>query len=161
MNRFLRLAGILASALEVAAAPPPRPNLVFILADDLGWSDTTLFGQTKFYETPNLQRLASRGMLFRNAYSAHPLCSPTRASILTGLDPGRIGITVPNGHLPQEKLEAELVAKAHPSQKALTPSSATRLSTNYFTLAKALSSPPWLGWSGRPRRLLRSIPCSG
>ena len=138
MTRPLRLVGILAFALSVAAAAPLQPNLVFILADDLGWSDTTLFGQTKFYETPSLQRLAGRGMLFRNAYAAHPLCSPTRASILTGLDPGRIGITVPNGHLPQEKLEAELMAKAHPSQKALTPSSATRLSTNYFTLAKAL-----------------------
>jgi arylsulfatase A-like enzyme len=86
----------------------------------------------------NIQRLASRGMLFRNAYAAHPLCSPTRASILTGLDPGRIGITVPGCHLSQERLEAALVAKAHPSQKVLTPSSATRLSTNYFTLAKAL-----------------------
>ena len=86
---------MLAFALVNAAAAPSRPNVVFILADDLGWSDTTLFGQTKFYETPHIQRLAERGMLFRNAYAAHPLCSPTRASILTGLDPGRIGITVP------------------------------------------------------------------
>jgi arylsulfatase A-like enzyme len=138
MPHLLRCVGLLMCALGVASAAPSRPNLVFILADDLGWSDTTLFGQTKFCETPNLERLADRGMSFRNAYAAHPLCSPTRASILTGLDPGHIGITVPNCHLPAEKLEAALIAKAHPSQKALTPTSATRLSTNYFTLAKAL-----------------------
>jgi len=129
---------MLAFALVNAAAAPSRPNVVFILADDLGWSDTTLFGQTKFCETPNIQRLAERGMLFRNAYAAHPLCSPTRASILTGLDPGRIGITVPGCHLPEERLEAALVAKAQPWHKALTPASVTRLSTNYFTLARAL-----------------------
>ena len=138
MTRSLHFIALLAFALGPATAAPPPPNLVLILADDLGWSDTTLFGQTRFHETPNLERLASRGMLFRNAYSANPLCSPTRASILTGLDPGRIGITVPGCHLPQEKLEAALPAKAHPSQKALTPTSATRLSTNYFTLPRAL-----------------------
>jgi arylsulfatase A-like enzyme len=138
MTRLLRCFALLAFALASAAAAPSRANLVFILADDLGWSDTTLFGQTKFYETPNIQRLAERGMLFRNAYAAHPLCSPTRASILTGLDPARIGITVPGCHLPEERLEAALVDKTQPWHKALTPASATRLSTNYFTLAKAL-----------------------
>ena len=75
-----------------------RPNIVLILADDLGWSDTTLFGTTKFYQTPNIERLASRGMTFTRAYSASPLCSPTRASILTGLSPARHGITSPNCH---------------------------------------------------------------
>jgi arylsulfatase A-like enzyme len=138
MTRLLRCLATLACALTCASAAPSRPNVVFILADDLGWSDTTLFGQTRFCETPQIQRLAERGMLFRNAYAAHPLCSPTRASILTGLDPGRLGITVPGCHLPEERLEAELLAKAHPSQKALTPASATRLSANYFTLARAL-----------------------
>ena len=65
------LLSIMAAALPLAAmagtARNPKPNIVIILADDLGWSDTTLFGQTKFYETPNIERLASRGMLFRNA----------------------------------------------------------------------------------------------
>ena len=57
-----------------------RPNVVFILADDLGWADTTLYGHTKFYKTPNLERLAKRGMTFSRAYSASPLCSPTRSA---------------------------------------------------------------------------------
>jgi arylsulfatase A-like enzyme len=120
------------------AAAPTRPNIVFILADDLGWSDTTLYGKTKFYQTPNLERLAKRGMLFTRAYSASPLCSPTRASILTGQNPARIGITAPNCHLPQVKLEASCQAKAPATHKALPCESATRLNTNYFTLAEAL-----------------------
>lgn len=64
-----------------------QPNVVFILADDLGWADTTLYGHTKFYKTPNIERLAERGMKFTHAYSASPLCSPTRSAILTGLSP--------------------------------------------------------------------------
>ena len=52
----------------VMAATPHQPNLIFILADDLGWADTTLYGHTSLYETPNLERLARRGMLFTRAY---------------------------------------------------------------------------------------------
>ena len=129
---------LLASSAPAFAVAPPPLNLVFILADDLGWSDTTLYGQTKFYETPNLQRLARRGMAFSNAYSANPLCSPTRASILTGLYPGRIGITTPSGHLPEVKLEATLAPRANPTQKARTPVSASRLDVRYETLGKTL-----------------------
>ena len=86
------LAVVLTCALTSASAAD-RPNVVFILADDLGWSDTTLYGTTSFYETPNIERLAQRGMLFTNAYTAHPLCSPTRSSIMTGQDPARTGFT--------------------------------------------------------------------
>jgi hypothetical protein len=132
---FLAVFPVLAAP---AASQPSRPNLLFILADDLGWSDTTLFGTTKFYQTPNLERLAKRGMLFTRAYSASPLSSPTRASILTGQNPARIGITAPNCHLPQVKLEASVQAKAPAQNKALQCESATRLHTNCFTLAKAL-----------------------
>ena len=64
-------------------------NVVFILADDLGWSDVTLYGNTDYYETPNLERLAARGLTFTRAYAASPLCSPTRASIMTGQTPAR------------------------------------------------------------------------
>jgi arylsulfatase A-like enzyme len=67
---------------------PEKPmNVIFILADDLGWSDTTLYGTTKLYRTPNIERLAKQGMTFTWAYSNSPLCSPTRASIQTGQDP--------------------------------------------------------------------------
>ena len=83
------------AAAQTSSRPAPM-NVVFILADDLGWSDTSLFGTTRLYQTPNLERLAKRGMLFSRAYAASPLCSPTRASILTGQNPARIGITAPN-----------------------------------------------------------------
>lgn len=141
----LRLAAALSviSGYAIAAGGPARPhppNIIFILADDLGWSDTTLYEHTRFYETPNIQRLARRGMLFTNAYSANPLCSPTRASILTGLYPGRIGITTPAGHLPEAKLEATLAPRANPTQKARTPVSASRLLTRYDTLAENLKA---------------------
>ena len=76
----------------------PAKNLILILADDLGWADTTLYGKTSLYETPNIERLAKRGMTFSNAYSS-PICSPTRASILTGQNPARHGMTSPAAHL--------------------------------------------------------------
>lgn len=115
-----------------------KPNVIFILADDLGWWDTSLYG-SKFHETPHIDRLAQRGVMFTQAYAANPLCSPTRASILTGLYPGRIGITMPACHLPpEERLEATLQRNAPPTQKALQQVSATRLKHEYFTLAEAL-----------------------
>lgn len=113
-------------------------NVVFILADDLGWADTTLYGHTKYYRTPNLERLARRGMTFTRAYSASPLCSPTRASILTGLSPARTGITTPACHLRQVILEATPGRKAPANSKAISPNTVTRLKTEYYTLAEAL-----------------------
>jgi len=141
MNRFLTcFLGAVACALSVSATTPDRPNLVFILADDLGWSDTTFNQPNAFYETPNIQRLARRGLRFTQAYAANPLCSPTRASILSGLYPARIGITAPVCHLPQVVLEKATVKKAASSAKVLVASSVTRFDTNYFTLAKAFKS---------------------
>jgi arylsulfatase A-like enzyme len=68
------------------------PNIVFILIDDLGWRDLSCYG-SPFYETPNLDRLAGDGMRFTDAYAACPVCSPTRASILTGKYPAAVGVT--------------------------------------------------------------------
>ena len=68
------------------------PNFVFFLVDDLGWADVACFGST-FHETPNIDRLAASGMKFTNAYAASPVCSPTRASIMTGKHPVRVDIT--------------------------------------------------------------------
>ena len=113
-----------------------KPNVVLILADDLGWSDTTLFGTTKLYRTPNIERLAARGMMFTRAYSSSPLCSPTRASILTGLSPARTGITTPNCHLPKINLQATPGTSAGPNQKSIQPESVSRLDTEYYTLAE-------------------------
>ena len=69
-----------------------QPNIIFILIDDLGWRDLTCYG-SEFYETPNLDRLAAEGMIFSDAYAACPVCSPTRASILTGKYPATVGVT--------------------------------------------------------------------
>lgn len=71
---------------------PQRPNVLFILADDLGWTDLGCFGSS-FYETPHLDALAADGVRFNQAYAACPVCSPTRASILTGKYPARMGTT--------------------------------------------------------------------
>ena len=81
--------GLLASS---HAAEAKRPNIVFILIDDLGWADVGCFG-SKYYQTPNIDRLATQGMRFTDAYAACAVCSPTRASIMTGKYPARLHLT--------------------------------------------------------------------
>jgi len=115
-----------------------RPNIVFILADDLGWSDVTLYGTTSFYKTPNLERLAARGLTFNRAYAASPLCSPTRASILTGQTPARHGITSPACHVEEVRMEPSVAEKAAPGNKAIACVSATRLDNALPTLSKLI-----------------------
>lgn len=133
------LAAVVLGRPAAAAPETPRPpNVVFILADDLGWADTTLHGGTSFYETPNVERLAKRGMIFTRAYSASPLCSPTRAAILTGQSPARTGITAPNCHLPAVETRPQPGKQAPPGEPCIMPLSATRLDTSYRTLAEAL-----------------------
>lgn len=127
-------------AAAKTASDKARPNILFILADDLGWSDTTLFGTTDLYKTPNIERLAEQGMTFSRAYSASPLCSPTRSSILTGLNPARTGITAPTCHLKQVILEATPGKKAAPNAKSVPTVSVTRLKTEYHTLAETLQN---------------------
>jgi arylsulfatase A-like enzyme len=87
---FARLAAVTALCGQLLAAE--KPNLIFFLADDLGWADLGCYGST-FYETPNLDRLATQGMRFTDAYAACSVCSPTRASILTGKYPARLHLT--------------------------------------------------------------------
>lgn len=115
-----------------------KPNVVFILADDLGWADTTPYGST-FHETPNVKRLTDRGVRFTNCYAASPLCSPTRSSILTGLYPARTGISAPVCHLPKIQLEKRL-APGNPNQRVLNADSLTRLKVEYVTLAQLFKS---------------------
>jgi len=125
-----------ASAAE-AQTPAPRPNIVFFLVDDMGWMDTTAYG-SRYYDTPNMERLARRGMLFTDAYSASPLCSPTRASIMTGKYPARLGITTPVCHLPPDPNWTQYPASGPPTYKVLCPNSRRFLPLEEYTLAEAL-----------------------
>jgi arylsulfatase A len=97
--RHLRVATALVALIALAAfataAPASRTNIILILADDLGWADLSCYGNT-FNETPNIDRLASQGVRFTQFY-AGPVCSPTRASIQSGQNQARLGITV---HIP-------------------------------------------------------------
>ena len=77
----------------LCAAAATKPNIVFFLADDLGYMDIGANNPGTFYETPNIDRLAKQGMRFTQGYAACPVCSPTRASIMTGKYPPRTGIT--------------------------------------------------------------------
>lgn len=86
------LAASAASGVCHAAARSAAANIIFILTDDLGWAELGCFGN-RFNHTPNLDRLAQDGVRFSSAYAAAPVCSPTRASIMTGLYPVRAGIT--------------------------------------------------------------------
>ncbi|HEY5312718.1 MAG TPA: sulfatase [Pirellulales bacterium] len=85
-------ASLLSCSSAVAAEPARRPNFVFILVDDLGWTDLACMGGD-LYETPHIDRLAREGMRFTNAYSACTVCSPTRAAVLTGKYPARLHVT--------------------------------------------------------------------
>jgi arylsulfatase A-like enzyme len=86
----IALPGCTRTAMQLTA--DHKPNFVFFLIDDLGWMDLGCYG-SKFYETPNIDKLAAESVRFTNAYAACPVCSPTRASIMTGKYPARIDLT--------------------------------------------------------------------
>jgi len=86
----------IAVASEKLRAPKDKPNIIFIMSDDLGWKDVGYMG-AKFFETPNIDKLAADGMNFTQAYSSGPNCSPTRASLMSGLYTPRHNIYTPGG----------------------------------------------------------------
>ena len=108
-----------------------QPNFIFILIDDLGWMDLSCYGSS-FYETPNLDKLASEGMRFTNAYAACPVCSPTRASILTGKYPATLGLTQFIGGNTEGKL--------------IEPPYVDHLSLNEISLASVLKENGYSTW---------------
>jgi arylsulfatase A-like enzyme len=100
-----------------------RPNLLFILADDLGWGDLSCYGRPD-YKTPNLDKLAAQGIKFTNAYSAAPVCTPTRVGFHTGRYPARlpVGLVEPiheRTALSPEKLKATGIPHEHPTVSSL------------------------------------------
>ena len=86
------MTGFVRPSQPVPTAKTDKPNILFILVDDLGWTDIGAFGSS-FYETPNVDALTKKGVKFTNAYAACPVCSPTRASIMTGKYPARMHTT--------------------------------------------------------------------
>jgi arylsulfatase A-like enzyme len=113
-------------------AATPRPNIVFFLADDLGQRDLGCYGSA-FYETPNLDRLAKDGVKFTDAYAACPVCSPTRASIMTGQWPQRTGVT--------DYIGAARTPREWKRNTKLLPAPYTdRLALDAPTLAKAMKA---------------------
>ena len=113
-----------AVALETKA----RPNFLLILCDDLGWADLGCYG-ADLHETPNIDALAASGIRFTHAYSAAPVCSPTRAALMTGLHPARIPITI----------WSEGATKPDQSRKLLPGHSLDHLPQTYETLAEKLN----------------------
>lgn len=108
------------------ATDSPRPNIIFILADDLGWADLPSYGN-RFNKAPNLDRMAREGMRFSDAYAASPVCSPTRASIFSGQYPVRLGL---NDWIP---------GHTRPFEEVLCPVNRTQyLPTEVVTIAGAL-----------------------
>jgi len=91
MRKILIAAGLLALALAPARAADRKPNVVFILADDLGYTDVACYG-SKFYRTPNIDRLAAEGLRLTDGYSCGPNCQPTRAALMSGQYGPRTGV---------------------------------------------------------------------
>lgn len=114
-------------------AAEQKPNIIFILADDLGYMDIGANNPKTFYQTPNIDSLAARGMRFTEGYAACPVCSPTRASIMTGKYPVRTGITDFIGGRRNGKLRAAPNAK-HLALEEVTIAEALRDAgyTNFF-----------------------------
>jgi arylsulfatase A len=87
------MAGLLSVGHATANEPAQRPNIVLIVADDLGWADVGCYG-ADLHETPHLDRLAAGSLRFTNAYAAAPVCTPTRAALMTGKHPARLHMTI-------------------------------------------------------------------
>jgi len=128
--------GPIAAQKDVSAAPSAtlRPNIVIILADDLGWRDLSNEGST-FYESPHIDRIASEGMKFSRGYATCQVCSPSRASILTGKYPTKHGITTWIG---ERSGPAWRNAGRHDSH--LPPAYEHNLRADEITLAEVLRS---------------------
>ncbi|MEM9345852.1 MAG: sulfatase [Planctomycetota bacterium] len=117
-----------------------KPNIIMVLTDDQGWMDSGVYG-SEYYQTPHMDRLAGKGMRFTNAYSASPLCSPTRLSVLTGKYPHRLGMTSPTGHLPTLPADRPLYRGQGPKWQAyLVPDSRRELPNDVLTYGKVFKN---------------------
>lgn len=120
---------VISHSANAAAAPPP--NIIVIMADDLGWKDLHCYGNESL-DTPALDKLAADGMRFTDAYAAAPVCSPTRAAMMTGQTPGRLGLT---NHAPGNK-DGFSVEGSNLQE----PETVRNLALSYVTIAERLSA---------------------
>jgi len=151
---LLLAGGLLRSAPPVSAADR-SPNVVFFLVDDMGWIDPACYGNP-FHETPNIDRLAADGMRFTQAYAACPVCSPTRASILTGRYPATIGLTdfIPGHQRPWARLTVPQFHQQLPLEEvtiaeALRPAGYTSAAFGKWHLGGAEHEPDRQGFDER------------
>jgi len=115
-----------------------EPNIIFIVTDDLGWSDLSCFG-ADLHETPNIDRLAEKSMIFTNSYSAGPVCSPTRASLMTGKTPAKLNYTIWS-----EAAKANAEGKKKESSQYLPPLTLENLPLEEISIAEKLKSKDYL-----------------
>jgi arylsulfatase A-like enzyme len=152
-RHFLKTIGLSAAAFAIQSSghslklfangnTDKKPNIVLILVDDLGWIDTGCYG-SKYYETPNIDKLAAEGMRFTDAYAACAVCSPTRAAVMTGRYPARLGVTdwirarFQGGKIPENKKNpTEYVGGKN--KKLLCPPNALWMELEEITIAEAL-----------------------
>lgn len=133
--RLVLIACFASLAAAVNAAPKRPPNIILFLVDDMGWTDGGVFG-SDYYETPNIDAFAREGMRFTNAY-AHPLCSPSRASIMTGQEESRHGVLSAHGHQEPEPWGPQVYQPATPNNEYLLTKSRRYLDPKATTLAEA------------------------
>jgi arylsulfatase A-like enzyme len=133
---------VIAGGCRDQAGNKKLPNIIFVVVDDLGWRDVGFMG-SEFYDTPNIDRLAGEGMTFTNGYAACAVCSPTRASILTGRYPARIGITdwirgrYSGFKVPEDKKYPDGY-DSNPNRALLTPKNPHWLKHSEVTIAEML-----------------------
>ena len=151
---YLRIAGICSALIAYfpggvalsaeASGEAERVNFVIILVDDLGWMDLACQG-SRYYDTPNIDHLAAEGMRFRDAYAACAVCSPTRAALLTGRYPARLGVPdwirarFQGGQIPADSRNPQGFQK-HPKRVLMTPENALWMELDEVTLAEALAT---------------------
>ncbi len=142
-NLLLTVAGFIPTVsycTETIQKKTDKPNVVLILIDDLGWKDLGFMG-SKFYETPNIDKLARTGVIFTNAYAACSVCSPTRASIQTGRYPARLGVTDwirARFQLNTAEVKAPQPYEENSNKKLRTPSNPYWMETSEITIAEIL-----------------------
>ncbi len=133
-NSLIFIIAVLLPFVSCRKQPAPKPNVLFILADDLGYYDLSITG-SDYYETPHIDRIAREGMTFTNGYAACQVCSPSRASIMSGKFPARHGITDWIG-----APEGEAWRRTGRHNQLLPPEYVHQLPAEYTTLPEALKA---------------------